>query len=121
MSDHITLVLGASVDPARYANKAIRMLRSHGHQVVAVGRDKGTVGDVEILQEIPQDLHPDTVTLYINPRIQQQYYDKVTALRPRRIIFNPGTENTEFEALAEQKGIAPIEACTLVLLSTHQF
>jgi predicted CoA-binding protein len=121
MSDKITLVLGASTDPSRYANKAIKMLRSHGHEVVAVGRDKGKVGDVEILQAIPADIRPDTVTLYINPTIQQSYYEQITVLRPRRIIFNPGTENKDFQTLAEVQGIEPIEACTLVLLTTNQF
>jgi predicted CoA-binding protein len=121
MSDKITLVIGASTEPSRYANKAIKMLRSHGHEVVGVGRDKGKVADVELRQEIPAGLHPDTVTLYINPAIQKSYYDKVLALKPRRVIFNPGTENEEFEHLLEQNKIAAEEACTLVLLSTGQF
>ena len=121
MSDKTTLVIGASVDPTRYANKAIRMLRSHGHEVVAVGRDKGKVVDVEIQQSIPEGLHPDTVTLYINPTIQKSYYDQVAALKPRRVIFNPGTEHEEFESLMQKNGIEPVEACTLVLLSTNQF
>lgn len=121
MSDKLTLVIGASTDPTRYANKAIRMLRSHGHTVVGVGRELGTVSDVTIQPETPADLHPDTVTLYINPRIQKSYYEKVVALKPRRVIFNPGTENPEFEALLQQNGIEPVEACTLVLLSTHQY
>jgi len=121
MSDPITLVIGASTDPARYANKAIKMLRSHGHAVVAVGRDQGSVGDVAIRPEIPADLHPDTVTLYVNPRIQKEYYDQIAALKPRRVIFNPGTENAEFETLVQKNGIEPVEACTLVLLSTNQF
>ncbi len=97
------------------------MLRSHGHPVVAVGRHAGKVGDVEFLQEIPEDLHPDTVTLYVNTGIQKDYYDKVVALKPRRVIFNPGTENSEFESLVAKNGIEPVEACTLVLLSTNQF
>jgi predicted CoA-binding protein len=121
MPDKVTLVIGASADPTRYANKAIRMLRSHGHEVVAVGRDKGKVVDVEIQQTIPADLHPDTVTLYINPMIQKSYYEQIAALKPRRVIFNPGTENEEFETLVKGKGIEPIEACTLVLLSTNQY
>ena len=121
MSDKLTLVIGASTDPERYANKAIRMLRSHGHSVVGVGRDLGTVVDVVIKAETPADLHPDTVTLYINPRIQKNYYDKVVALKPKRVIFNPGTENEEFEELLRKNDIEPVEACTLVLLSTHQY
>jgi len=121
MSDKTTLVIGASDNPERYSYKAIKMLRGHGHPVVAVGRHPGQVEDVEFLQEIPKDLHPDTVTLYINTLIQKEYYDKVVALKPRRVIFNPGTENAEFESLVQKNGIEPIEACTLVLLSTNQF
>ncbi|MBS1622590.1 MAG: CoA-binding protein [Bacteroidetes bacterium] len=121
MSDKLTLVIGASTDPERYANKAIRMLRSHGHPVVGVGRDLGTVADVAIQAETPADLHPDTVTLYVNPHIQKNYYDQIVALKPKRVIFNPGTENAEFEALLQKNGIEPVEACTLVLLSTNQY
>jgi hypothetical protein len=121
MTDQITLVIGASDNPERYSYKAIKMLRDHGHQVVAVGPRKGNVAGVEFLQEIPEDLHPDTVTLYVNPTIQKTYYEKVLALKPRRIIFNPGTENDEFEALVQKNGIEPLEACTLVLLSSNQF
>ncbi|MCW3126180.1 MAG: hypothetical protein JWO03_1838 [Bacteroidetes bacterium] len=121
MSDKLTLVLGASVHPERYANKAIKMLRAHGHSVVGVGRETGLVNDVDIAQNIPSDLHPDTVTLYINPRIQKEYYDKVLALKPKRVIFNPGTENPDFEAMLQLNDIEPIEACTLVLLSTGQY
>ena len=121
MSDKTTLVIGASENPERYSYKAIKMLRGHGHSVVAVGPRMGTVADVDFNLEIPADLHPDTVTLYINPTIQKEYYDRILALKPRRIIFNPGTENAEFEALAQKSGIEPVEACTLVLLSTDQF
>lgn len=121
MLEKITLVIGASENPERYSYKAIKMLRSHGHQVVAVGPRAGRVGDVDFDLQIPTDLHPDTVTLYINTSIQKEYYDAVLALKPKRVIFNPGTENTEFEALVEKNGIEPVEACTLVLLSTNQF
>ena len=121
MSDQITLVIGASENPERYSNKAIRMLRKHGHTVVAVGHNPGKVEDVAFTISIPEDLHPDTVTLYVNTAIQKEYYDQVVALKPRRVIFNPGTENEEFEALVEENGIEPVEACTLVLLSTNQF
>ena len=121
MLDNITLVIGASDNPERYSYKAIKMLRSHGHPVVAVGKHPGHVADVDFLQEIPEGLHPDTVTLYVNPEIQKEYYDKVVALKPRRVIFNPGTENPTFESLVAKSGIEPVEACTLVLLSTNQF
>jgi predicted CoA-binding protein len=121
MSQPITLVLGASENAERYSNKAIRMLRKFGHEVVAVGVHAGKVEDVDILTQIPEGLKPDTVTVYLNPQIQKTYYDSIQALKPRRVIFNPGTENADFEQALEAKGIAPVEACTLVLLSTHQF
>ena len=121
MSEKTTLVIGASENPERYSYKAIKMLRSHGHPVVAVGPREGKVADVDFNLEIPADLSPDTVTLYVNQNIQKEYYDKVLALKPRRVIFNPGTENDEFESLVHKNGIEPVEACTLVLLSTGQF
>jgi len=121
MEENTTLVIGASDNPERYSYKAIKMLRQHGHPVVAVGKHPGKVEDVEFLEAIPEGLHPDTVTLYINTGIQKEYYDKVVALKPRRVIFNPGTENNEFESLVQKNGIEPVEACTLVLLSTNQF
>jgi predicted CoA-binding protein len=121
MSDKITLVLGASENPERYSNKAIRMLRKHGHAVIAVGHQKGKVEDVEFGTEIPADLNPDTVTLYLNPSNQKPYYEKILALKPHRVIFNPGTENDEFEKRLIANNIKPLEACTLVLLSTNQY
>jgi predicted CoA-binding protein len=116
-----TLVLGASSNPNRYSHRAIEQLRKHGHEVIAVGIDEGQVADVEIQKEFPKDLGVDTVTLYLNPDRQKQYYALILALRPRRIIFNPGSENAEFSEKAESLGILTEEACTLVLLSTNQY
>lgn len=116
-----TLVLGASTDPLRYANKAIKLLRAHQHEVVAVGKDEGSVEDVNIIHGFPGDEKIDTVTLYLNPVRQRSYYQEIMRLKPRRIIFNPGTENTELEKLAAENGIATEEACTLVLLNTGQY
>jgi len=116
-----TLVLGASENPARYSNMAIKRLLSHGHNVVAIGSRKGKVGPVEIGTEKEAFDNIDTVTLYLNPLRQQQYYDYILSLHPKRIIFNPGAENEELEGLAREKGIQPLEACTLVMLGTGQF
>lgn len=116
-----TLVLGASDNPSRYSYLAVHRLRSHGHPVVAIGRKKTVVADVHVDKEkIPYD-HVDTVTLYMNPMHQQEYYDYILSLHPNRIIFNPGTENEELEKLAHQQKIKTQEACTLVLLSTNQY
>jgi predicted CoA-binding protein len=116
-----TLVLGASENPARYSNKAIYRLRSKGHEVVAIGRRKGQVLDVPIETEHPTLEGIDTVTLYLNPMNQQPYIDYILSLKPKRIIFNPGTENMQLEALAEEQGIKTMEACTLVMLGTGQY
>lgn len=116
-----TLVLGASTKPNRYAYKAIHLLRQYGHEVVAVGRYTGQVAGVPIQQEHPANETIDTVTLYINPALQRSYYTWLMQLKPRRIIFNPGTENSELQALARQNGIYTEEACTLVLLNTGQY
>lgn len=121
MNKKNTLVLGASDNPSRYSYLAIQRLRSHGHPVMAVGRKHSFVSDVEINTEKKQWEDIDTVTLYLNPRHQQQYYDYILSLKPKRIIFNPGAENDELAGLAKQKGIQPIEACTLVMLSTNQY
>ena len=116
-----TLVLGASTDTSRYANKAIRLLKAHNHEVVAVGKDEGAVEGVSIIHDVPTEDKIDTVTLYLNPVRQQAYYQKILDLKPRRIIFNPGTENRELEKLAAENGIETEEACTLVLLNTGQY
>ena len=116
-----TLVLGASEKEDRYANKAVRLLREYDHEVVAVGRSSGTIEDVPIQTGQPELEGVDTVSLYIGPHVQAQVYDYVLGLKPRRVIFNPGTENPEFQQVLEAAGIAPIEACTLVMLKTDQF
>jgi predicted CoA-binding protein len=96
-------------------------LRNHHHPVYAVGRKSGQIQDVPIVTAISSDWAIDTVTLYLNPDHQQAYYDSIIALRPRRLIFNPGTENPLFEEKARQAGIITQEACTLVLLQTGQY
>lgn len=116
-----TLVLGASTNPSRYSNMAINRLLAYGHPVVGIGRDTGNVGGVEITKEMAPMTDIDTVTLYLNPMHQQQYYDYILALKPRRVIFNPGTENEELEDKLEANGIRPVIACTLVMLGTGQY
>jgi predicted CoA-binding protein len=116
-----TLVLGASANPSRYSNLAINSLRRHNHPVVAIGKRSGIVGDTPV-ETAPREIEGlDTITLYLNPGNQRQYYDYIMKLKPRRIIFNPGTENDELAKMAQEKGIQPLEACTLVLLSTGQY
>jgi uncharacterized protein len=121
MNEKKTLVLGASDNPSRYSYLAIQRLRRHGHPVVAVGRKLTTVGDVKIDTEKKDFEKIDTVTLYLNPLHQQEYYDYILSLKPTRIIFNPGAENDELVVMARKEGIQTLEACTLVLLSTNQY
>ncbi|MFA6946392.1 MAG: CoA-binding protein [Pedobacter sp.] len=116
-----TLILGASTNPSRYSNLAAHRLVAHGHPIVNVGLKSGEVAGVPI--EKPDQIHSDldTITLYLGPHNQPQYYDYILKSKPKRIIFNPGTENPELEELAQQNGIETLEACTLVMLSTGQY
>ncbi len=116
-----TLVIGGSIKPERFSNKAIRKLRRHEFPVVSIGLRPGEVDDITIQTGFPEfkDIH--TVTLYIGPKKQPQYYDYIIGLKPRRIIFNPGTENEELESLATANGIETINDCTLVMLGSGSF
>jgi uncharacterized protein len=116
-----TLVIGATTNKERYAYKAIHNLTSKSHQVVAIGTQPGMALDVKIETEKLPFQGIDTVTLYINPKIQTEYYDYVVSLNPRRVIFNPGTENEEFYQILNQNNIAHEASCTLVLLATNQY
>jgi hypothetical protein len=120
--DAATLVLGATPNPSRYANIATKRLIRSGHQVVLVGIKSGEIEGQTILNDKPDPGQAiDTVTLYVGPRHQPEYYDYLMRLAPRRIIFNPGTENAELQQLARENGIEPIVACTLVMLSTGEY
>ena len=116
-----TLVLGASDNSSRYSYLAIQRLRSKGHEVIGIGKHTGTVEDVTIATTKLPIEELDTVTLYLNPLHQKAYYDYILSLKPKRIIFNPGAENEELKQLALQNNIQPMEACTLVMLSTGQY
>ncbi|MBC7554462.1 MAG: CoA-binding protein [Taibaiella sp.] len=116
-----TLVLGASENPARYSNMAVKKLMSKGHEVIAVGKREGQIGNLKVAALPVESDEVDTVTLYMNAAHQVAYHDYILSLNPRRIIFNPGAENIELELLAEKNGIKTMEACTLVMLSTGQY
>lgn len=116
-----TLVIGASSNPERYSYKAISSLLAHGYNVVAVGRKAEVVHGITVSKEKIQFENIDTVTLYLNPKNQEEYYDYIIGLQPRRVIFNPGTENPEFYKILHSNNIAVEEACTLVLLATNQY
>ncbi|WP_324025763.1 CoA-binding protein [Maribacter sp. BPC-D8] len=116
-----TLVFGASLKPNRYSNLAIHRLVDSGVETLAYGLREGEVSKVNISNNLDKisDIH--TITLYINPKRQEEYYDSIISLAPKRVIFNPGTENPEFYKLLENSGIEVDVACTLVLLSTGQY
>jgi predicted CoA-binding protein len=116
-----TLVLGASLNPSRYSNLAINRLVNYGHTVKAVGLKEGIVAGVAISTEKENFENIDTVTLYLNPKRQEEYYDYIISLKPKRVIFNPGTENPEFYELLRKNNIETEVACTLVLLGTNQY
>ena len=116
-----TIVLGASTNKDRYSYKATVMLRKYGHEVIAIGKREGMIQDVKIQQDkiYTDDIH--TVAMYLSPENQKEYYDYILSLNPKRIIFNPGTENPELYKLAKEKGIEVVEWCVLVMLSVNKY
>ena len=116
-----TLVLGASLKEERYSNRAIKKLKANNITVVALGLRVGVVAGVAIDTDKMSYENIDTVTLYLNPKRQEEYYDYILSLQPKRVIFNPGTENMEFMKLLKENNIASEIACTLVLLATNQY
>jgi uncharacterized protein len=116
-----TIVLGASSNPERYAYKATKKLKDYGYEVIPMGNKKGEIEGIAIQNGIPQYEGIDTITLYLNAENQKPYYDYIFSLKPKRIIFNPGTENVELIRMAKEKGIESEIACTLVLLSLGEY
>jgi uncharacterized protein len=120
--EKVTLVLGASTNPERYSYKAIMALRKKDVKIIAIGRKKADIGDLPILNGKPSDIGDiHTITLYLNAKNQKEYYDYMLSLNPVRIIFNPGTSNPEFAALARKKGIEVVNGCMLIMLTTGSF
>lgn len=117
----LIVIIGASMDPSRYSYMAAHRLVQAGYSIVNVGLKNGEVAGKEITHQLDPALNPHTITLYINPSIQSNYVDAIMAANPKRVIFNPGTENPSIYPLLESKGIFCEEACTLVLLSTGRF
>ncbi|MDB4107690.1 CoA-binding protein [Bacteroidia bacterium] len=116
-----TLIIGATHNPSRYAYIATEMLLDYKHEVVLYGIKKGSVLEIPILNDWPSEEEIDTITMYVNPLIQEAMYLDILALKPSRIIFNPGTENKKLADLALSQNIATQNECTLVLLRTNQY
>jgi len=123
MNNKKTVVLGASPNPSRYAFVASKMLKDYRHEFVPVGIKKGEIAGQTILdlREKPEIEDVDTVTLYLGPQNQTEWYDYILSLKPKRIIFNPGTENRELMKLAKEQDIEVDMACTLVMLRSGQY
>lgn len=117
----LTVVIGASDNPSRYSQMAIRSLQSHGKEVAAVGLKDAAIYGVKIHGDRPHFDNVETITLYVGPKNQPAWYDYIVSLKPKRIILNPGTENPELETLCEKNGIEVVEACTLVMLSVGNY
>jgi len=121
MTNKKTVVLGATTNPERYAFKAISMLVDKGHSVLAIGQNVGEVAGIKInTKQIPLT-NINTITMYLNPIRQRDYYNYIIETKPKRVVFNPGTENPEFYQLLKANGIKVEVACTLVLLTTNQY
>lgn len=116
-----TVIIGASPNADRYAYKATVSLKKHGHSVFPVGIKKGEIMGETILTDKPELSDIDTVTLYVGPQNQPDWYNYIIGLKPKRIIFNPGTENNALQSLARENGIETQEACTLVMLSIGNY
>ena len=116
-----TVVLGASPNPSRPAHLAVLRLVDAGHTAIPIGTRNGTIGELDIIVDRPALDNVDTVNLYIGPTHQAALFPYILSLKPRRIIFNPGTENPELMKLAREAGIEVTAACSLVMLATGQY
>ncbi|MBK6340467.1 MAG: CoA-binding protein [Bacteroidetes bacterium] len=116
-----TVVLGASSKIDRYSNRAVKQLIAHGHQVIPIGFENEKINGLQIETALLPIENVNTISLYLNPKRQEAYYDYILSLNPKRIIFNPGTENRDLEQLAKKLNIETIEACTLVMLSVGNY
>jgi predicted CoA-binding protein len=119
--DFKTLVIGASTNPSRFSHLAIKSLVKHNIEVVAIGKKRGEVDGITIVVDKPNYTDVHTVTLYINPSHQEEYLDYVVSLKPKRIIFNPGTENGDLMKIARKNGIEVVFDCTLVMLNNGNY
>lgn len=121
-SEHHVAVLGASPKPARYANQCIRLLKQHGYRITPVHPRFERIEDLAVLSSLEAIADPvDTLTLYVGPKLLEPQTETIVELRPRRVIFNPGTESRLVQSRLDQAGIPWLEACTLVMVKTDQF
>lgn len=117
----IVAVIGASENTHSYSNQAVRLLKKKGFDIIAVGKQPGKIEDVNIQTQLEESIKIDTITLYLSPQNQKNYYDIITKIKPNKVIFNPGAENPEFQQILTQNHIPYENACSLVLLNLNQF
>jgi len=121
-ANSIVAVLGASTNEDRYSFKAVRMLKEHQHQPIPVHPAGHTIDGVPGVKSLSEITGPvDTVTCYVNDKISDGEFERIVALKPKRVIFNPGAENENLAGRLEAAGIEIVRACTLVMLRTGQF
>lgn len=119
---HRTAILGASNNPSRYAYMAYKMLKEYGHEVLPVSPTLKELGEEKIYEKLGDIVGiVDTLTMYVGPAISTKLKGEILALKPKRVIFNPGSENPELAQALEKQGTHVVEGCTLVLLRTNQF
>lgn len=116
-----TLIIGATPNKSRYAYMAAERLHRINAELVLLGTKTGEIFDKEILHSTEGITDIDTVTLYINPSIQASYREFLLELKPKRVIFNPGTENPALARELSDIGVETLEACTLVMIGTGQY
>lgn len=121
MQNEKVAILGASDNPERYSYKAFKMLLENDHEVVLVSPRYEKIEDQKVFSSLKEVSGIDTLTMYVNENISNTLVDEILALNPRRVIFNPGTENEDLAKKLKEKGIESEEACTLVLLRMGQF
>jgi len=115
-------ILGASDNPERFSYKAFVMLKEYGHNPVPVGKNIKTLEGYIVYEKLSDITTPvETLTMYVRPEISNQLNSEILKLKPKRVIFNPNTENPELQKSLEEAEIHTVEACTLVLLRTNQF
>lgn len=121
MAEKITLVLGASPKPERYSHIAVKRLVAANIPVIAVGLREGEIGGVRIQKLFPDVTNIHTVTLYVGLKNQSVYYDYILKIKPKRVVFNPGTENSEIENSFRNHGIQVVRGCTLIMLDNGTY
>ena len=121
MVDYKTLVIGASVNPYRYSHKVVLKLLDSDIEVIPMGINQGNIADLVIVRPFEKQKNIHTVSIYIKPEVQKEYYKYIINLQPKRVLFNPGTENPTFSKILQKHNIYWENSCSLVLLSTNQY